>query len=187
MRIRDWIIKRLESNVEPSAGHIDLENLDDNKRNELFEQFGEGDENLTKFLKTAYENKAPSLFCCSGHGIQSAYVVLKVTEENIELLRKIGKVLSRYGVSTNFTNDHIRGIIVDYRSMKNNDTDWLNIASQIMETPELFDDTNPEIYYHEEIKQSYKPFGFELKKKILHYLKKDIKQLPERKKRSIDT
>lgn len=180
MGIKDWIIKKLESDVEPSAGHIDLENLDNNTRNELFKQFGEGDENLTRFLKTAYDNKAPSLFCCSGHGLKSAYVILRVTEENIELLRKMGKVLSKYGVSTNFTDDYIRGIIVDYRSIKSHNTDWLNIASQIMENPELFDDTNPEIYYHQKITTSYKPIGFELKKKILHYLRKDIKQLPER-------
>ena len=182
MGIKDWIIKKLESIVEPTTGHIDLESLDDERRNELFKQFGEGDENLTKFLKTAYENKAPSLFCCSGNGVRSAYVILKVTEENIELLRKMGKVLSKYGVSTNFIDHHIRGIIVDYRSMKKTSTDWLNIASQIMEFPELFDDTNPKIYYHEEIRQSYKPLGFELKKKILHYLRKKARQLPERKR-----
>lgn len=183
MGIKDWIIKKLENDVEPNAGHIDLESLDDDEREKLFIQFGEGDKNLTKFLKTAYENKAPSLFCCSGHGYKSPYVRLKVTRENIELLRKMGKVLSRYGIATNFTNDYIRGIIVQYSSMKGYNTDWLNIASQIMENPELFDDTNPEIYYHEEIRQSYKPLGFNLKKKILQFLRKDSKQLPERKKR----
>ena len=181
MKIKNWLIKMLENEVEPSAGHIDLKCLDENKREELFKQFGEGDENLTKFLKTAYEKNAPSLFCCSGHKVQSAYVTLQVTDENIELLRKIGKVLSKQDVITNFNDDHIRGKYVNYRS-KRVDTKWLDLAAQIMENPELFDDSNPTIYYHEEFTQSYKPFGFDLKKKILNYLrKKDIKKLEQRK------
>ena len=181
MKIRNWIIRKLEAEVEPTAGHIDLENLDENKREELFKQFGEGDDNLTKFLKTAYEHNAPSLFCCSGHGRQSAYVVLKVNENNIELLRKIGKVLSKHGVITNFTNDHIKGKYVDYRS-KYIGTEWLDLGSQIMENPEKYDDSNPDIFYHEEIYPSYKPLGFDLMKKLLNYLrKKDIKQLKNRK------
>ena len=140
-------------------------------------KFGEGDKNLTRFLKTAYEHNAPSLFCCSGHGIQSAYVVLKVTEENINLLRKIGKVLSKQKVITNFTDNHIRGKYVSYRSRTIN-TEWLNLASEIMENPEKYDDSNPDIFYHEEFVKSHKTLGFDLKKQLLNYLRKDIKQLP---------
>ena len=93
----------------------------------------------------------------------------------------IGRVLSKQDVITNFNDDHIRGKYVDYRS-KRVDTKWLDLAAQIMENPELFDDSNPTIYYHEEFTQSYKPFGFDLKKKILNYLrKKDIKKLEQRK------
>lgn len=184
MGIKDWIIKRLEKDVEPSAGHIDLESLDDDGREELFKQFGEGNEGLIQLLKIAYENKAPSIFCCCGHGYKRPYIVLKVTRENIELLRKVGKILSKHGISTNFMDSYVRGITVQYTAIKDYSTEWFNIASQIMQTPELFDDSNPEILYHPEILRSYKPFGFELKKKILHYLRGDKKLLPERSRRS---
>ena len=159
MGIREKIIKILEHDVEPDAGHIELENLTEEERSKLFKKFGEGNTDLTSFLRTAYNHNAPSVFCCSGHGVQSAYVVLKVNDENIELLKKLGKVLSQQGISTNFENNHIRGVLVSYRAMYDNpSTNWLNVASQIMENPELFDDSNPTIYYHENIIQSHKPF-----------------------------
>lgn len=180
MSIKEWIIKKLEKNVEATAGHINLEELNEEERNKCFVQFGEGDKNLTLFLKTAYDKGASSIFCCSGHGNRSAYVVLKVTDDNIELLRKVGKVLSKAGVSTNFENNHSRGLTVDYRSVKSVSTDWLNLADRVMNTPELFDDSNPEIYYHEGIIDSYKPFAFDLKKKILNYLRGSRKELPTR-------
>lgn len=180
MSIKEWIIKKLEKDVERTAGHIDLEKLSEEERNKCFFKFGEGDENLTTFLKTSYNYGAPSLFCCSGHGTRSAYVVLKVTDENIELLRKVGKVLSKNKVSTNFTKHHIRGLIVNYSAMNSVSTQWLKVATQVMENPELFNDVTPEIYYHEEIYETYKPFGFDLKKKILSFLRGDTKQLPAR-------
>lgn len=178
MGIRDWLIKKLENDVERTAGHIDLESLSEEERNNNFTQFGEGDANLTKFLKTAYEHGAPSLFCCSGHGNRSAYVILKVTDENVEMLRKMGKVLSKEDVVTNFEDHYMNGKNVSYRSMKSFSTDWLAHASQILEAPELFDDTNPTIYYHEQMNSSYKPFGFDLKKKLLNFLRKTSKPLP---------
>lgn len=180
MGLKERIIKWLEKDVEPSSGRIDLETLDDETREKLFNQFGEGDKNLSKFLKTAYEHGAPSQFCCSGHGSRPAYVNLKVTDENIEMLRYLGKVLSNRNVVTNFTDDHIRGKFVDFRGINNNiSTEWLNIASKVLENPEIYDDSNPSIYYHEGIYTSYKPFGFDLKKKLLHYLRGDQKRLPE--------
>ena len=178
MGIKEWIIKKLEKDVEATAGHINLEELNEEERNKCFVQFGEGDENLTSFLKTAYDHGAPSIFCCSGHGSRSAYVVLKVTDDNIELLRKVGKVLSKSGVSTNFENNHSRGLTVHYTSMKSVSTSWLDLADRVMNTPELFDDSNPEIYYHEEIFYSYKPFGYDFKKKLLNYLRGTRKELP---------
>ena len=178
MSIKEWIIRKLEKDVEPTAGHIDLEQLSEADRNKCFLKFGEGDENLTEFLRTAYSYGAPSLFCCSGHGRSSAYVVLKVTDNNIDILRKMGKVLSKNKVSTNFTNDHIRGLIVSYSSMNSVSTEWLKVATQVMEKPELFEDVIPDIYYHEEIHDSYKPFGFDLKKKLLSLLRGGTKQLP---------
>ena len=180
MSIKEWIIKKLEKDVEATAGHINLEELNQEERNKCFIQFGEGDENLTSFLKTAYDHGASSIFCCSGHGSKSAYVMLKVTDDNIELLRKLGRVLSKSGVSTNFENNHSRGLIVSYRSVKSVSTNWLNLADRVMNTPELFDDSNPEIYYHEEIIDSYKPFGFDFKKKLLSYLRGTRKELPSR-------
>lgn len=180
MNIKEWIIRKLEKDVEPTAGHIDLEQLSETERNKCFLQFGEGDENLTSFLRTAYYHGAPSLFCCSGHGTRNAYVVLKVTDENIELLRKVGKVLSKNKVSTNFTKHHIRGLVVNYSAMNSVSTQWLKVATQVMENPELFNDVIPEIYYHEEIYETYKPFGFDLKKKLLSFLRGSKKQLPAR-------
>ena len=178
MGLKERIIKWLEKDVETSAGRIDLEKIDDETREKLFKQFGEGDKNLSKFLKTAYEHGAPSQFCCSGHGSRPAYVNLKVTDENIEMLRFLGKVLSNRNVVTNFTDDHIRGKFVDYRGINNNiSTEWLNIASKILENPEIYDGSNPSIYYHEAMYSSYKPF--DLKKKLLHYLRGDQKRLLE--------
>ena len=179
MKIKDWIIKKLEKEVEITAGHINLEELNEEERNKYFIQFGEGDENLTSFLKSAYENGAPSLYCCSGHGVQSAYVVLKVTNDNIESLRKLGRILSKSGVVTNFENHYIRGLNVSYRSKNDFSTQWLGLAIRIIENPDLFQDVEPEIYYHKDIISSYKPFGYDLKKKLLYYLRKNQKELPE--------
>lgn len=180
MGLKERIIKMLEKEVEPSAGRIDLETLDEATRERMFQQFGEGDKNLTEFLKVAYNHGAPSQFCCSGHGSRSAYVNLKVTDENIEMLRALGKVLSNYNVVTNFTNDHIRGVYMDLRGINNNlSTAWLHVASQVLEKPELYNSSNPSKYYHEEIYDSHKPFGFDLKKKLLNYLRGNQKQLIE--------
>lgn len=178
MGIKSWIINKLEKDVEPTAGHIELENLTEEEREEMFKQFGEGDANLTEFLRQAYKNGLPSIFCCSGHGTQSAYVTLKITDENINIARKIGKILSKQGVTTNFTDDHIRGKYVGYRSMTTSSTEWLNTATQILENPELFEDVKPDIYYHEEMYSSRKPFAFDLKKRLLSYLR-GTKQIAE--------
>lgn len=178
MGFKSWIINRLEKDIEPSAGHIELENLTEEDREELFKQFGEGDVNLTEFLRQSYKSGLPSIFCCSGHGVQSAYVILKITDENIDIAKKMGKILSKQGISTNFTDDHIRGKYVDYRSMKTNSTEWLNTATQILENPELFEDVEPDIYYHEKMNPSRKPLAFDLKKKLLSHLR-GAKQIAE--------
>jgi len=176
MGLKDWLIKRLEADL--IGGHINLEELSEDERNECFKKFGEGDENLTDFLKTAYNCGAPSMYCCSGHGRKSAYVILKVTDENIELLRKVGRVLSKNRIVTNFQNHYIYGPRVTYNSKDSASTEWLDLATRIMENPELYDDSNPSIYYHERIYPSYKPFGYDLKKKLLTYLRGDKKELP---------
>ena len=144
----------------------------------MFKQFGEGDINLTNFLRQAYKSGLPSIFCCCGHGITSAYVTLKITEENLHLAQKIGKILSKQGVVTNFKDDYIKGKYVDYRSMKTTSTEWLNVATQILANPELFEDVKPDIYYHDEMSPSKKPFAFDFKKRLLSYLR-GTKQIPE--------
>ena len=144
----------------------------------MFKKFGEGDVNLTEFLRQAYKSGLPSIFCCSGHGVQSAYVTLKITDENIEIARKVGKILSKQGVATNFANDYIRGKYVAYRHMKTSSTQWLNNATQILKSPELFGDVEPDIYYHEEMYPTRKPFAFDLKKRLLSYLR-GTKQIAE--------
>ena len=47
MGIKSWIINKLEKDVEASAGHIELEDLTEEEREEMFKQFGEGYINLT--------------------------------------------------------------------------------------------------------------------------------------------
>lgn len=178
MGFKSWIINKLEKDVEPSAGHIELENLTEEDREKLFKQFGEGDVNLTEFLRQSYKSGLPSIFCCSGHGVQSAYVTLKITDDNINIARKMGKILSKQGISTNFTDDHIRGKYVDYKSMKTNSTEWLNTATQILANPELFEDVEPDVYYHEKMYPSRKPLAFDLKKRLLSYLR-GTKQIEE--------
>ena len=178
MGIKSWIINKLEEDVEPSAGHIELENLTEEDREKMFKQFGEGDVNLTEFLRQSYKSGLPSIFCCSGHGVKSAYVILKITDENMNIARKMGKILSKQGIATNFTDDHIRGKYVDYRSMKTNSTEWLKTATQILANPELFEDVEPDIYYHEKMYLSRKPLAFDLKKRLLSYLR-GTKQIEE--------
>lgn len=172
MNLKEWIIKKLEKDVEYSAGHVELENLSENERQQAFYIFSEGDANLKNFLEVSYNNGAPSIFCCSGHGKKPAYVTLKVTDENIELLRKVGKVLSNMDVIVNFTDDHIRGKYVSYHGNKIISTTWLETGANIITNPELYNDTNPSIYYHETFCTTYKPFGFDLKKKLLNYLRR---------------
>ena len=178
MGIKSWLISKLEKDVEASAGHIELENLSKEDREKMFKQFGEGDANLTEFLRQAYKSGFPSIFCCSGHRVQSAYVVLKITDENINIARKVGRILSKQGISTNFTDDHLRGKYVDYRSINSNSTDWLKTATKILENPDLFEDVKPDIYYHEKIYSSRKPFAFDFKKRLLTYLR-GTKQISE--------
>ena len=105
MGLKERIIEKLEKDVEFSAGRIDLETVDEETRENLFKQFGEGDKNLIRFLKTAYNHGAPSQFCCSGHGYQTAYVNLKVTDEN--LVNLTGGIIQGMSRSSNYTKRKI--------------------------------------------------------------------------------
>lgn len=178
MGIKSWLISRLERDVESKAGHIDLEDLSEEERNTMFTQFGEGDSNLEGFLRKAYDSGMPSIHCCCGHGEKKPYVTFKITDENIEMARKIGKILSNQGITTNFEDHHIQGKMVAYMPMDRYDTDWMRMATSILEHPEKYEDEEPSIYYHETMYESYKPMFFDLKKRLLNSLR-GTKQLPE--------
>ena len=62
--------------------------------------------------------------------------------------------------------------------MGSNSTEWLNIATKILANPELFEDIEPDIYYHEQIHTSRKPFAFDVKRRLLSYLR-GTKQIAE--------
>ena len=171
-KMRLSLIDRLEKDLAPSDETIDLNLLSEEDREKAFIQFGEGSRELTSFLKSAYEHGAPSIFCCSGHDVRQPYVMLKVTNENLELLQTLGKVLSKQGVVTNFEEHHQYGKRVTFSPHGNViQKEWLDKACDIMEHPEQFDSSNPSIYYHEEMTNSYVPYSFNLKKRILERLK----------------
>lgn len=97
----------------------------------------------------------------------------------MELLQKVGKILSKHGAATNFENHHLWGQQVTYHSVKDDpSTEWLNVATEVLERPEFFENIEPDIYYHEEVYPSCKPFLYDLKKKMLSFLREDKKSLP---------
>lgn len=55
--------------------------------------------------------------------------------------------------------------------MNSYSTEWLNIASQVLENPERFDDSNPEIYYNETIYTTPPPKMLTLERRLLNFLK----------------
>ena len=180
MGIKSWLISKLERDVESTAGYVNLENLSDEERNSMFAQFGEGDSNLENFLRKAYDSGLPSMHCCCGHEIRKPYVAFKITDENIETARRLGKILSNYGITTNFEEHHILGKRVSYMPIDRYDTEWMMMAANILEHPEKYEDEEPSIYYHETMYESYKPMFFDLKRRLLNNLR-GTKQLPEGK------
>lgn len=62
--------------------------------------------------------------------------------------------------------------------MKSTSTEWFSTATKVMENPELYNDVVPSIYYHESINEGYKPFGYNIKKRLLNFLRGDNKALP---------
>ena len=180
--IRHRLIERLERDLAPSEETVDLTKLKAEDREEAFIEFGEGSPALTRFLRTAYEHGAPSMFSCSGHGVREPYAMLRVTDENLEMLQDLGKVLSKYGVTTNFENHHQYGKRVSFRKVqKSKPINWLDLASDVLEHPEQYNTDNPSIYYHEEMSSSYKPLSFDIKMRLLQALKaKDTPLIPDR-------
>ena len=185
--MREKIIAKLEADLKTPDTTVDLTKLTDEEREKAFIEFGEGSEELTNFLRAAYNHGAPSMFACSGHGYRQPYVILKVTDENLQMLQYLGKVLSNYGVATSFTDHYEFGKRVDYRGFIKNSPSprnlcgWLEIATDVLENPNKYieEANNPQIYYHEFMNSSYIPLGYRMKKKLLEELKKQ-----EQKKQS---
>ena len=180
--ISDWI-EILEDDVNGQLyGHVDLAKFTDEEREKAFIKFGEGNEDLARLLKVAYEHNAESIFCCSGHGGPDGYVLFKVNEENLQYLQDVGKVLSNFGVITNFENHYKGGKRVDYRGVQS--SDWFGIAAEVMQNLKDFDSENPSKYYHEEMHDARIPLKYRIKKNLLALLKKvenKNKALPEPK------
>jgi len=179
------LLKHLENSIEKKDdGYIDLSKLTPAERENAFIQFGEGNEDLTRLLKIAYEHNVESMFCCSGHNGPNGYVVFKVNEDNLKYLQDVGKVLSNHGVITNFDNHYDKGKRVSYRGK--NSSDWFGIAGDIMENIKDFDYNNPSIYYHEKMNESYIPLDYKIKKFLINLLQKMDKKesLPEAKAES---
>jgi hypothetical protein len=96
------------------------------------------------------------------------------------MARRIGKILSNQGIITNFEDHHIQGKMVSYMPMDRYDTEWMRIATNILENPEKYEDEEPSILYHETMYESYKPMFFDFKKRLLNILR-GTKELPEGK------
>ncbi len=180
-RARQSIIERLERDLSLPDSYADLTTLSDKAREEAFIKFGEGNRGLTRFLRTAYEHGAPSMFCCEGHGLRNSYAMLRVTDENLELLQTLGKALSNHGIATDFEDNFQYGRRVTFRSTgelsRNN---WFDLASDIMENPERYDSSSPSILYHETEIHTYMPRSYAIKKRLLELLKpKETKLLTE--------
>ena len=174
--MRKGLIAKLESNLMEPSTTIDLTKLTDEQREQAFIVFGEGSKELTDFLRTAYAHGAPSMFACSGHGVRQPYVSLRVTDENLQMLQYLGKVLSNYGVTTSFENHHLFGKRVFYHGYNNSDDlcAWLNTATDVLEHPDLYANgaSKPTMLYHETMTSSYVPLSYKIKKSLLESLKK---------------
>ena len=187
--MEEKLIAKLESDLKLPEESVDLTKLTDEQRERAFILFGEGSKELTNFLRTAYAHGAPSIFACSGHGISQPYVLLRVTDKNLPMLQYLGKVLSNFGASTNFEDHYQYGKRVHYGGTNdsNNSCEWLNTATDVLEHPNLYvnEASNPTIYYHEAMTDSYVPLGYKVRKKILetlkkHYSMKLYRRLPDK-------
>lgn len=183
MSIREKLILKIENLLEyrhPKES-IDLSKLSDEEREEVFITFGEGNEHLTRLLKVAYSNNVSSQFCCSGHnGLKRAYVVFEVNEDNIKYLQKVGKILSKSNVVTNFENNFTYGKRVSFHGRDYNNN-WFEYAADIMENINEYEVTTPDIYYHEDMYDNIIPFGYRVLQRLLNILKNEklkIKKLP---------
>lgn len=181
MRLVDYVIERLENSLKrKNDGHVDLSKLPPEQREKSFVQFGEGNVDLTRLLKVAYEHDVESMFCCSGHSGPNGYVVFKVNEENLKYLQDVGKVLSKHNVVTNFEEHYLMGKRVAFSGKKS--SDWFGMAADVMENIQEFDTSNPSIYYHEQMWKLQEPLSYTIKRKMLELLKKmgnKVETLPE--------
>ena len=188
MRLVDYVIERLENSLKgKNYGHVDLSKLSSEQREKSFVQFGEGNADLTRLLKVAYEHEVESMFCCSGHGGPNGYIVFKVNEENLKYLQDVGKVLSKHNVVTNFEEHYSMGKRVCFSGKES--SDWFGMAADVMENIQEFDTTSPSIYYHEKMFKSQEPLSHSVRRKILGLLRKignKVEILPETSQNNID-
>lgn len=174
MKILSNWIGHLEKSIEKSAGcgHIDLSKLTPEERKKAFVTFGEGSENLTRLLKTAYEHNVESQFCCSDCENSNGYVTFKVTDDNLKYLRDVGKVLSNYDVTTTFEEHYTMGMKVNFCSFNHEPSEhWFGIAADVMENIQNFDCEHPTELYHERIYTHNAPLGNRIQEKLLTILK----------------
>lgn len=175
--IIDKVLEKLEIKISEDnymCGYVDLDTLTDDKKEEAFERFSEGNEEMYNLLKDAYSNGIKSMFSCSGHGDKYlGYVVFCVNDENIEKLRKISKLVSHENIVTSFEDNSKFGKRVFFSPLRSESKDWKKVLNEaIINPPE--EDIEPTIYYHEEMlkrKDEYK-FAKNIRKKIFNGLNK---------------
>lgn len=161
--------KSLTDGNQNSHGHIELAKLSDDEREKAFRRFSEGSEELYQLLKVAYDNGIESVFCCKGHSdTDMGYVSFKVTDQNVEKLKLIGKALSHNGILTNFDNRYNLGKRVTFRAFRTNNKKWFEEVTKLIINPPMHD-VIPEIYYHGEIPE--KPEGRRFKDKLIDKLR----------------
>lgn len=148
--IIDFLLNKLEKNKAlPNNGHIDLSSLSDEDREKAFQEFSEGNEGLCQLLKIAYANGLESTFCCGGHSKSNlGYITFNVNEENIEMLRQIGKFLSHESIATSFERHYKYGDRVKFQGIIGADKNWFYKLTKAIKTPPK-DDIVPKICYHE--------------------------------------
>lgn len=174
----DSIVSKLEKRKEirelNTNGYIDVSKLSPKERENAFKMFAEGNKDLYTLLTVAYENGIQSMFSCAGHSENYfGYIVFKVNDDNLEKIRKVGKVISHYGIATNFQDHYKFGKRVSFephRDIVKNRSWFAKMAETIKDTPQY--DVEPTIFYHEEMYISEAPFSERLEEKIINVLKK---------------
>ena len=121
--------------------HTDISLLSAEEREQAFLDFSEGEEGLYNLLKTAYDHGIESLYSCKGHyykanlNIVLAYIVLRVTKDNINLLRQIGRAVSHEQIETIFEYGKYGNLVTFKSPALNMNKNWFNVAAEIIKNP----------------------------------------------------